>query len=577
MHAGDERRAAAELACAQGAAALEAGDPVIAELHAERALRELPDHSDALLLLWQCRRRRNARGVQHEELLRKIVQQRPHTQATLELAEILFEKGAWSECERYARNAVTLAPRNPQAHRIMGLVFLETMRPWAAEHHFRRIIDLAGERPRAAAHLADCFKLQGRLDDAEIWFAKATTLDPGDARVWLRWCRLAEARGNLALAQRLLEEAIRAGGETTATRMARAVLLERQGKLAEAEADLSLEIETSDAPDPGALLERGRYRKLQQRFDAAWSDFSEAKRRLREEGLIYDEQAAHSAVESLKQIFTRDRIARLPRATEAERGPHPLFILGYPRSGTTLTEQIISGHPAVRAGDELPFLQQTAHISARWIRSRFDYPACLAELCAADQRFIPGQLRDCYLGWAEQAGLLNDNCRFFTDKMPLNEMHLGLLYLIFPRSPLILVRRHPLDVVCSNFEKHITHGFNQAFAVDSIARHYLLVDGLVVHYREQLDLNLIELRYEDLIAAPEDEVRRMLDFIGLEFDPNCLDLQGNPRLARTPSYLQVSENMSDRSIGHYRHYREHLDAATAILRPVIERLGYDVD
>ncbi len=577
MHTDDERRTAARLACEQGFAALNGGDTIIAELHADRALRELPDDFDALLLALECRRRRNARGPQYEALLRRIVGQRPHPQATLELAEILFGRRDWAECEHFARNAAALTPRNPQAHRVMGLVFLETMRAAAAEHHFRRIIELAGERPRAAASLADCLKLQGRLDEAEIWFRKATTLDPADIDVWLRWCRLAEARGDFPHARQLLEKAVSAGGETSATRMVRAAMLGREGKPAEAETELTGEIEASENPDPGVLLERGRHRKALNQFDDAWADFSEAKRRYREEGLTYNEQTASAAVEGLKQVFVHDRIARLPRAEKVEKYPVPLFILGYPRSGTTLIEQILAGHPAIRAGDELPFLQLTAHVSGRWIGSRFDYPFCLAEISAGDQRDLPNQLRDCYLGWAEQTGLRGDGCTYFTDKMPLNEMHLGLLYLVFPHSPLILVRRHPLDVVCSNFEKHITHGFNQAFAVDSIARHYLLMDELVRHYRAELDLNLIEIRHEDLISNPEGEVRRMLEFVGLEFDPRCLALHENPRVARTPSYAQVSEGLSDRSVGHFRHYRRHLDEATAILRPVLERLGYSVD
>ncbi|HTT84847.1 MAG TPA: sulfotransferase [Rhizomicrobium sp.] len=573
----DAAREAAARACDEGFAALEAGDPVIAELHADRALREVPDYFDALILLIQCRRLRNARGPEYEMLLRRILGQRPHPHAMLELAEILLTRRDRAECEHHARNAVALAPRNPQAHRIVGLIFLETMRAAAAEHHFRRIIELAGERPRAAAHLADSLKLQGRLDEAEDWFRKSVGLAPGDAEIWIKRCRLAEVRGDLPHAWALLEEAVGAGGETTRTRITRAALLGREGKPAEAEAELTRDIEGAENPDPGALLERGRHREALNRFDGAWADFTEAKRHYREQGFVYDEQTARAAVQSLKQIFTRQRVALWPRAEKPDRDPRPLFVLGYPRSGTTLTEQILAGHPAIRAGDELPFLQFTAQVSQRWIGSRFEYPFCLGELCAGDQRFLPNQLRDCYLGWAEQTGLRETGRTFFTDKMPLNELHLGLLYLLFPHSPLILIRRHPLDVLCSNFGRYIAHGFNQAFAVDSIARHYLLMDELLRHYREQLDLNLHEIRYEDLVTKPEDEVRRMLDFAGLEFDSRCLALQENPRVARTLSYAQVAEGLSDKTVRHYRHFRKHLDSAAAILRPVLDRLGYEAD
>ncbi|HEY3639317.1 MAG TPA: sulfotransferase [Rhizomicrobium sp.] len=503
--------------------------------------------------------------------------ERPDLRTALEQAETLLAKGDWVGCEPFARTALAIAPRNPHAHRVMGLVFLGTMRAASAEYHFRRIIEFAGERPRAVVLLAGALKQQGRLDEAEEWFAKAATLDPSNAGIWIDWCRLAEARGDFSRAWNLLDEAHRAEGETTRIRMTRAVLFGREGKHAEAERELTTATEMPEGPKPAALLERGRHREALKRYNEAWADFSEAKRGYRKEGFVYDEAAAHAAVQSLKQVFPRERMAMLPRANKRADVPQPLFILGFPRSGTSLLEQMLAAHPAIRAGDELPFLQLTANLTSRWIGSRFGYPSCLAELSAGDQLSLPNHLRDCYLGWAEQWDLLGGTHRFFTDKMPLNEMHLGLLHLIFPHSPLIFIRRHPLDIVCSNFRKYITYGFNQAFAIESSAQHYLLMDGLLAHYREQLDLNLLEIRYENLVADPEAEARRVFDFVGLEFDARCLVIGGNSHVSRTPSYAQVAQGLSNNFVCHYRHYRKHLNVAAEILRPVLDRLGYSAD
>ena len=156
-------------------------------------------------------------------------------------------------------------------------------------------------------------------------------------------------------------------------------------------------------------------------------------------------------------------------------------------------------------------------------------------------------------------------------------MHLGLIHILFPHAPIIHVRRHPLDVLASNFSNFLTHGFNQSFDVKTIAQHYVLVDELVEHYRRELDIKYLEVRYEHIVENQEKHVRRLLDFIGLEFDSRCLSFEQNQRYARTASYAQVTQKLYDRSVFRFRHYRKHLDQAVAILRPTLARLGYSAE
>ena len=161
--------------------------------------------------------------------------------------------------------------------------------------------------------------------------------------------------------------------------------------------------------------------------------------------------------------------------------------------------------------------------------------------------------------------------------MPLNETHLGLIALMFPRSPMIHVLRHPLDVVLSTFSNHLTHGFYCSYALETAARHFALTMELVEHYRAQMTLRYLPIRYEDIVDDQEEAVRRMLDFIGEPFDERCLGFHENRRYARTASYAQVTEQLYDRSRYRYRHYLKQLEPAIAILEPVIKRLGYPLD
>jgi hypothetical protein len=161
--------------------------------------------------------------------------------------------------------------------------------------------------------------------------------------------------------------------------------------------------------------------------------------------------------------------------------------------------------------------------------------------------------------------------------MPLNETHLGLIALLFPEAPLIHVLRHPLDIIVSAFSNAFTHGFYCAADLETAARHYVRVMDLVQHYRGEMTLRYLPIRYEDIVRQQAASVRAMLSFIGEKFDKACLTFHQNRRYARTASYAQVTEPLYDRSVERWRHYRVQLAPVVPILAPLIERLGYEID
>jgi len=152
-----------------------------------------------------------------------------------------------------------------------------------------------------------------------------------------------------------------------------------------------------------------------------------------------------------------------------------------------------------------------------------------------------------------------------------------LISLLFPHSPIIHVIRHPLDVLLSVYSNHLTHGFFCAAQLETIAQHYNLVADLILHYRNNVNMRYLPVRYEDVVVDQENNVRKILDFIGVEFDPRCLSFEQNTRYARTASYAQVTEKLYDRSRYRYRPYIKNLEPVLEDLRPVIERLGYIID
>jgi hypothetical protein len=314
------------------------------------------------------------------------------------------------------------------------------------------------------------------------------------------------------------------------------------------------------------------------RYPEAFAAFSEAKRTLRAlTGQKYLAEEAAALVQRLTAFFVRARLQILPRAAVRSDVAQPIFIVGFPRSGTTMVEQTLSAHPRIAAGDELPIVNELTGLIPRMLNSPLAYPEAFAELWLGDQLEGLDNLRDYYLQRARQLGGLRKDADWFTDKMPLNETHLGLITLIFPKAPIVHLLRHPLDVVLSVFSNHLTHGFYCAYDLMSIARHYVLVMELVEHYRREMDLRYLPVRYEDVIDRQEASVRQMLDFVGAPYDQRCLDFHENRRYARTASYAQVTEKLYDRSRYRYRAYREQLAPVIPILEPAIRRLGYTID
>jgi hypothetical protein len=199
------------------------------------------------------------------------------------------------------------------------------------------------------------------------------------------------------------------------------------------------------------------------RHREAFAAFSEGKRVLRDlTGQSYRAEEASGMAQRLKGFFVSSRLDILPRASQRADVAQPIFVVGFPRSGTTMIEQTLSAHPRIAAGDELPTINELTVLIPRMLNSPLAYPEAFADLWLGDQAEGLDNLRDYYLQRARQLGAMPKGAAWFTDKMPLNETHLGLIGLIFPKAPIIHVVRHPLDVVLSVFANELTDGFSCA-------------------------------------------------------------------------------------------------------------------
>ena len=540
------------------------------------ALELAPGLRQPLALLYELRKADAPQAA--EVLIRRLVGLYPNDFWALnELTLLLLAKGALAEAETHARNAVRIAPEVAQAHHLMGMAMTEVGRPQVGEYHYRRALELVGEPgPEILANLAWNLKSQGRMEEARAFYRDSMAIDASILQTVLGWARLEEADRDFVAADALLDRAEALAPGLPSAMLSRAVVHGRRREYEQALAVLDRIAGQRGGLGPGELLEKGRLLDQMGCHADAWAAFVDGKRLVRESsGIEYRADHAEDLVGRLTGFFTAERMRITPRATTRQDSPQPIFIVGFPRSGTTLVEQTLSAHPFICAGDELPFIVDLIELIPRMLNSPLAYPDALCELWMGDQREGLDNLRDHYLQRARQSGILRPGARWFTDKMPLNETHLGLISLLFPASPILHLVRHPFDVVLSVFSNQLTHGFYCAYDLDSAARHYALIADLIAHYRAELPMRYLPVRYEDIVADQEPAVRRMLDFIGEDFDPACVNFHENRRYARTASYAQVTEPLYDRSRFRHRRYAGQMAPIEPILRPAMDRLGYD--
>jgi Flp pilus assembly protein TadD len=473
--------------------------------------------------------------------------------AAAELGNLYFLSGHIDKAEAVLRKAVELHPDNAAANAHLGTVFSELNQLSAGEWHFRHALDVGSPDCETMTNLALNLTRQERADEAGELYRQAHELEPANIRTIAYWAKLHEVRGEIDEAKALLDKAMAMQPGSVdllvATLQARAG--DNEGALATIDRGRKL--------NGDALLERGLIKDRIGDFDGAWEDFAEAKRSLAIEagGLRYDAGAVDKFFGELTEAFDSKSMRLMPKAARRAGTAQPLFIIGAPRSGTTLVERILASHSSVEAGGELPFIQDLRVFSEKLLPET-GFPKNIAAACIADRRHVITLFRDFYLAQRDERFEPASGTEFVTDKMPFNEMYLPLIRLAFPECPVVHVSRHRLDVAVSMFSNKLNHGFHCAYRIEDILHHLNAVAELHEQYRQQFDTREFVVHYEKLASDPESTVRELLDYIGLPFEERCLRFHEERRFVATPSYRQVDSRISNRSVGRHRNYQRQL-------------------
>jgi len=246
--------------------------------------------------------------------------------------------------------------------------------------------------------------------------------------------------------------------------------------------------------------------------------------------------------------------------------PDPIFIIGLPRSGSTLLEQILASHSQVEGTQELPNIQQIVG-TLRGRDPDLDnprYPRILTELSGAELR----QLGERYL---EGTRIYRTDKPFFIDKMPNNFRHLGLIHLMLPRAKIIDARREPIACCFSNLKQLFARGQEFTYSIDDIARYYRTYLELMRHWDRVLPGWVLRVQHEDVVDDLEGNVRRILDFCGLEFEPQCIEFHKTVRSVRTASSEQVRQPIYREGLEQWKNFEPWLGPLIAALGDALTR------
>nr|WP_323126164.1 sulfotransferase [Sphingosinithalassobacter tenebrarum] len=496
-----------------------------------------------------------------ERILKPWLKQRPTDVAAIRmLAELAGRIGRYRDAESLLSRAIELAPGFAPARFNMATLQYRRGRIPEAVEQLEALLESDPENPGYRNLLAAALTRIGEVDQALVHFRKALDRQPGLTKVWLSYGHALKTAGqqaeSIAAYRRCIAQEPGFGEAWWSLANLKTVRLD--------EADVAA---MRDALDTAKLRDEDRWhlhfalgKALEDaaEYEAAFGHYAEGNR-LRLAATPYDPEATRNRVDRTISRFTQDFFVE--HAGQGHPAPDPIFVLGMPRSGSTLVEQILASHPLVEGTHELADIQMMA---ARLGGQGDAYPENLATL-------TPGQLAELGAEYIERTRIQRHTDRpFFIDKMPNNWLHAGFIQLILPKAKIVDTRRNPLDCCFSNFKQHFARG--QAFAYDlaHMGRYYADYVRLMAHFDTVAPGAVHRVFHEALIADPESEIRSLLAALDLPFDSACLRFHETDRAVRTASSEQVRRPINRQGVDQWRHF-------DAWMGPLKAELGRLVD
>ncbi|MHC4416478.1 MAG: sulfotransferase [Planctomycetota bacterium] len=489
--------------------------------------------------------RRAGRLDEAQDLYRQVIEARPRTAPALfGLGRIRGRLGDLDEAIGLTRQAIAADGKRADYHLSLSDLLMQDGQIAKAQQSAARAAAL--DPANAAAHcmVGVCHQRMHRLDEARAALDKALSLDPDHASAEILLATVQRQQGGLTEARDRLEEL---------------------GRRA-----LPPEVRQQALKEHGFVLDKlGEYDAAFKSFEAGGHESASTAVARRA-----DRDFWYRHIDHCKSGITRELLRKWTRDDFPDPHPVPSFLVGFPRSGTTLTEQVLAAHPAIVTTDEKQLILATKQEMAGMLGGQDELPTMLDRL---DRDDIV-RLRALY--WEKAASIVQTKLadKVFVDKLPLNIVDVGMINVLFPEARLIVALRDPRDVCLSCFMQLL--GLNEAtvnfLSWERTAEFYARVMDLWLHQREIITLPFVEIRYEDTVSDLESQARRLLGLLDLEWDESVTQFhaKARKRYISTPSYAAVREPVHRRAMGRWHNYQAPIERVSAVLEPFVKAFGY---
>jgi len=536
------------------------------------------------------------RGAADEAIacMRKAVALRPQfAAAQANLGLLLIAVRRYAEAEVPLHTALSFMPGDAALRNALGVAQENLQRLADAQRSYRAALDADPALAEAHANLGNCLRRLGQYRAAETHLARAIELKPAFAvahynlgvllqdceqfgRAIAQYRRALEHRPDYLEALNNLGSCLRSEGFVDEAKAAFERVLELQPLQIEAHCNLA-QFKTYEADDPhiGRMLsqqhrvpslpEEGRARywftvgKMLEdagRHDESFAAYAEGNR-VKRAGTHWDEATHLDLQRRIATTFTRERLASHAVAPTGE-GPTPVFIVGMPRSGTSLLEQVLATLPGVHGAGELTWLPEILHAGAG--QGTAGYPEHLAGYSSEDYLRLGRQ-------YLERIRALAPDATHVVDKLPDNFQHLGLIHLMFPGARIVHSMRDPMDSCFSCFSR-LFIGQSLAYTYDlaAVGRYWVSYRESMRHWHAVLPAGrILDVSYETMVSDFENQARHLVDYLGLPWDDRCLGFHANPRIVRTASVAQVRKPIYRTSVARWKAYERHLGTLMEIV------------
>jgi tetratricopeptide (TPR) repeat protein len=491
--------------------------------------------------------------------------------------------GAFEDARELYQAVADLDPANPVALNNLGAALCKIGNYIEAEQRFRQALSLDAAYAEANCNLGNVLRWMGNSEESEIWLRRALKANPNydDARISLGLTLT--LLGRIRDAKARFEKVLKTAPRDADALFGMALIAKVEGRFADAEALFRRVLEqkprmaaawaalvtlrkmtpadsdwlraTSELVAGGVTpLEEadlrfaiGKYHDDLNEFDHAFRSFDAANVILKEIAIKYDRKGRDGFVDDMLRLYTKEAIAAI--GDGGSESSKPVFVVGMPRSGTSLTEQILASHPSVFGAGEMDFWNAFTRVHQAEVREQLLDPAKRKEL-AND-----------YLRLLESRG---DAVRII-DKTTINSDYIGMIYSALPNTRFIYLQRDPIDTCLSCYFQQFGAALNFTMDLSDLAHYYKAHRKLFKHWQSVLPADrILVVPYEQLVQQPEQWVRRMLDFLGLDWYDRCLSFHDTQRIVTTASTWQIRQKIYTRSVGRWHSYKKHIGPLKAL-------------